>query len=944
MRRCDVLFASRAVAAAVRIPVVNGVTESRVRRQREVFVASSDHDQDDIEATVRLDGSASPGQDTGDLSGENLLGRYRVGVLLGKGGMGSVYMAEQLVPVQRTVALKLLDRSRMDLRRRALFEIERQMLARMQHSAIAQIFDAGTTDDGVPFFAMEYIDGVPVTAFARQQSMDLRQRLGLFVQICDGVQHAHQKGVIHRDLKPVNILVSMIDGQPRAKIIDFGIAMIAESASAAVDEPVAGTPSYMSPEQLAGDGSQIDTRTDVYSLGIVLYELLTGARPDAPSVTRRITGESMSTLLPPSRQLDSLIKTGALTGKSLRRSLRDELDHVVLRAAHPERGQRYPSVVELAADIRRFLDGRPVEAVPQTTRYLMGKLIRRHRVPLMAAAVGVVAVIVGLLVSLYGLREAHEQRGIAERRQLELEQVVAFQQSMLKDIDVYRMGRGIVDEQRRQLARLDDGGAASAMLDRLQAAINFADVARSLIDQSVLVRADQAVTRDFADQPAMAADLRMAIGEVYFALGSYEAAVNTFRDAAESRGRVLDEGDPDTIRSLIKLGNAQDRLGRLDDALVSYEQARALLDAHHPDVLDVRAELDLSQAWSLSVRGQSAEALELLEAAVEHLRSERGNHEVLLYGALNTLGIVQARAGDQNAARGNLEEALAGWMRHREPEDQKVLTTKMNLANVYDALRENDRALALLEDVYSAQQRRLGAEHPITLMVLSNVASNLTTSGRHEEALQRFREVATTRTAILGADHHDTLRVNQNIANTLLRLGRYEEALLANRQSYDARVRVLGPDHRETRLSQEALSRAYRETGNLSQARWHMEDLLAAREATLPAGNPLLLGGRVELANVIHAMGDSRTALTMLETVLATWESNGREGGEDTAQDAAIVLIAVQRALADEAGAARTHARFLQPLLDAGPQGLNQRQRRIREQLLADTGSTPEKE
>ncbi len=897
-------------------------------------------DHDDIEATRRLDGSeASQDQQRGSLTGQTLLGRYRVGAMLGHGGMGAVYMAEQLLPVQRTVALKVLARSRMDLRRRALFEVERQMLARMQHPAIAQIFDAGATGDGIPFFAMEYIDGVPVTEFARRQALDLRQRLGLFLQVCEGVQHAHQKGVIHRDLKPVNILVARIDGQPHAKIIDFGIAMVAASVDQTGSEPVAGTPSYMSPEQLLGDASQIDIRSDVYSLAIVLYELLTGVRPDAPSATRGDIAEVLPTLLPPSRQLQALIAAGDQTRQALQRPLRDELDHVVLRAAHADRAQRYSSVQELAADVRRFLDGRPVSAAPQTRRYLMGKFVRRHRVRLLAATTGLLAVVFGLLVSVYGLRQAQEQRAIAERRQADLEQVVAFQQSMLKDIDVHLMGQGIVDEQRRQLARLDDDGAANRLLDQLRPKISFTDVARSLLDRSVLARADEAVNRDFADQPAMAADLRMAIGEVYQAIGIYESAVNAFQAAWEARSGALGESDLYTVRSLIRLGIAQDRLGRVDEAASSFEQARGLLAAHHPYDLDALVDVNQAHAWTLSVRGQSGQALSLLEDIVARLRAQRGADEPLLHGALNTLGIVQARVGDGVAARSNLEEALAGRLRQLGPEHQNVLTTKMNLANVYDAAGEHDRALALLQEVHAAQQRRLGAEHPITLMALSNIGGNLTGSGRHEEALPRFREVAAVRLAILGPDHYDTLRVNQNIANTLLRMGRHDEALVANRQSYDARVRVLGHDHRETRLSQESLARAYRETGDLPQARWHLEELVRFREGTLPPGNPQRLASRVELAQVVHAQGDPDTALAMLDSVLAAWEANGQEGGEETAQDAAIVLVAVQRALADDAGAARTHQRFLQPLLDAEPTALSQRQRRIREQLLADSGS-----
>ncbi|WP_246122958.1 serine/threonine-protein kinase [Luteimonas wenzhouensis] len=210
------------------------------------------------------------------------VGRYRIEALLGRGGMGEVYRAQQLEPVRRTVALKLLRARAMDVRRKAHFEVERQVLAQMRHPAIARIHDADTTPDGHPFFAMEYIDGAPITHYCEEHALSLAQRLALFIEVCEGVQHAHQKGVIHRDLKPGNLLVDEVDGRPHPKIIDFGIAT---ATGAGAGREIAGTPEYMSPEQAAGDQSLLDTRSDVYSLGVVLSELLTGRRPLAQGET-----------------------------------------------------------------------------------------------------------------------------------------------------------------------------------------------------------------------------------------------------------------------------------------------------------------------------------------------------------------------------------------------------------------------------------------------------------------------------------------------------------------------------------------------------------------------------------------------------------------------------------------------------------------------------------
>ncbi|NLA66700.1 MAG: serine/threonine protein kinase, partial [Gammaproteobacteria bacterium] len=332
------------------------------------------------------------------------IGRYRIVELLGRGGMGEVYRAAQLAPVRRTVALKLLRGRRLDARRLAAFEVERQMLAQMRHPAIAQVYDADTTPAGEPWFAMEFIAGSTLTGYCEARALPLAQRLRLFIGICEGVQHAHQKGVVHRDLKPGNLLVDEVDGRPHPKVIDFGIA----TAAGGGEREVAGTPDYMSPEQAAGEPGMVDTRSDVWSLGVVLFELLTGHRPLAAGET--LAGDAR-TLALPSRRLDTLppeegrrlARARGVSVPRMRRLLRHELDWVVARAMAHERSARYPSAAALADDIQRFLDGRALSAVPATRRYVAGKFMRRHRAGLAATAVAVAAMVGGLALSLHGL-------------------------------------------------------------------------------------------------------------------------------------------------------------------------------------------------------------------------------------------------------------------------------------------------------------------------------------------------------------------------------------------------------------------------------------------------------------------------------------------------------------------------------------------------------------
>ena len=379
--------------------------------------ADQDPDRTQLLAT-HAPGAVPPRE--GDLPHGVRLGRYRIESLLGRGGMGEVYRVEQIEPVRRTVALKLLRGQALDPRRKAHFEIERQVLAQMRHPAIAQIHDADTTPDGQPFFVMEFIDGQPITAYCDARALPLRARLALFIEVCEGVQHAHQKGVIHRDLKPGNLLVDDSEGRARPKIIDFGIATAAARAGTG---EIAGTPDYMSPEQAAGDQVVLDTRSDVYSLGVVLCELLSGQRPRARGET--VSTQPRTASLPSAQiaalapdQRAQLAQARGTRPDAMQRVLRRELDWVVARAMAFERGDRYPSAAALAEDLRRFLDGKPLYAVPPSRKYALRKFAGRHRAGLAAGVVATLALVGGLSLSVHrlSLARAARHRRTAQRR------------------------------------------------------------------------------------------------------------------------------------------------------------------------------------------------------------------------------------------------------------------------------------------------------------------------------------------------------------------------------------------------------------------------------------------------------------------------------------------------------------------------------------------------
>jgi non-specific serine/threonine protein kinase/serine/threonine-protein kinase len=415
-------------------------------------------------------------------------GNYRLLEQIGEGGMGEVWLAEQLQPVRRKLAIKLI-KAGMDTRQVVeRFEAERQALAVMDHPGIAKVFDAGSTPEGRPYFAMEYVRGEPITAYCDRHTLSLGDRLELFLQICDGVQHAHQKGIIHRDLKPSNVLVEVVDGKACPKIIDFGIAKA--TAQPLTDRTlytevgsVMGTPEYMSPEQAALSGQDVDTRTDVYALGVILYELLTGALP-LDTKTARASGldEVRRTIreVQPARP--------SARGGTAAHQLRGDLDWITMRALEKERMRRYGSVSDFSADIRRHLRHEPVVAGPPRVSYRASKFLRRHRLGASIAAAGV------MLLVMFAVTMAVQARRIAqERDRANLEAQAAKQTSDfltgLFTVSDPSEARGNT----LTATQILDGGAA--------------DLGRML-----------------KDQPEIRARLQTTIGTVYINLGRYSAA------------------------------------------------------------------------------------------------------------------------------------------------------------------------------------------------------------------------------------------------------------------------------------------------------------------------------------------------------------------------------------------------------------------------------------
>src|SRR6202453_123677 len=498
-----------------------------------------------------------------------VIGRYHLLQKIGEGGMGEVWLAEQKEPVRRRVALKLVKAGMNSREVIARFESERQALALMDHPAIAKVFDAGSTPEGAPYFVMEYVAGVPITNYCDNHRLSTRERLDLFMRVCEGVQHAHQKAIIHRDLKPSNILVINVDGRAAPKIIDFGVAkaltqkLTADTMFTRVGALV-GTPEYMSPEQALSSGEDIDTRTDVYSLGIIFYELLAGGLPielrkvafeeflrrlredDPPKLSTRFRAQDPATST-------ELARRRHTEPPALIKQMRGDLDSIALKALEKDRARRYGSPSDFASDIARYLNNEPVLAVPPSVAYRASKFARRYRVALVTACAFALVLIAAAVISVRQSIRANKEAAVAQ----------AVNDFLQNDM----LAQASAANQSGPSAKPDPDLKVRTALDR----------------------AAQRITGKFGQQPEVEAAIRDTIGRTYTNLGLFPEARKQLERALELHRRAAGAEKPETLKTMSQLGQVVDLQGKYPEAeaLLSKTVAiqRRVLGSAHPDTL-----------------------------------------------------------------------------------------------------------------------------------------------------------------------------------------------------------------------------------------------------------------------------------------------------------------------------------------------------------------------
>jgi non-specific serine/threonine protein kinase/serine/threonine-protein kinase len=768
------------------------------------------------------------------------IGPYHLVKKIGEGGMGQVWLAEQTTPIRRQVALKLIRAGIYDDALLQRFQSERQSLAIMDHPTIAKVFEAGSTPNGQPYLVMEYVPGLPITDYCDEKKLTIRERLQLFIKACEGVQHAHQKAIIHRDLKPANILVVEVDGKPAPRIIDFGLA----KAAAPLDEQTAlltqagsflGTPGYMSPEQADPNSQDVDTRTDVYSLGVVLYVLLTGFLPfdakkkpvhevlrqlreeEPPRPSAKVVQEKQSSAS--SAEMRG-IERGQLPGL-----LHGDLDCITMKALEKDRARRYGTPFELATDIGRYLNNEPVIARPAGAGYRLKKYVRRHWIGASVAS-GLVLLLAGFAtVQAMQLRRITRERDRADR-------VTAFMSGMFKVSDPSE-ARG-----------------------------------NSVTAREILDRASQDVDSALAEDPELQAQMMDVMGQVYGNLGLYARAQTLLARAVETRRRVLGPDHAQTLNSMDQLGWTLNREGHYTEAeklqRETLDLRRRALGPQQPDTL--KSMTNLSN--TLTMEGHYADAEKLQRETLTIQRRVLGPEHPETLRSMSNLTNTLYRGGHYAEAEKLQLETIDRQTSILGREHPDTLRSMSNLANTLSKESRFADAAKLQRETLELRRHVLGPEHPDTLVAMTDLAVNLRRQGQYVDAEKLEREALDIQRRVLGPEHPSTLMSMNNLSNTLNYEHRYAEAEKLLRAALDIQRRVLGPEHPETVRSMVNLATSISDQGRYAEAEKLDREAIEIRRRILGPDHPDTALPVYNLAIVKTREGKAAEALRLLREAI----------------------------------------------------------------------------
>jgi tetratricopeptide (TPR) repeat protein len=908
------------------------------RARLETLLRVAEPAQGFLEPPATVDARPAVARPAEEKSGD-VIGNYKVLQKLGEGGCGVVYMADQEEPVRRRVALKVIKLGMDTKEVIARFEAERQALAMMDHPNIAKVLDAGATATGRPFFVMELVRGIPLTKFCDENNLPTADRLQLFTAVCHAIQHAHQKGIIHRDIKPSNILVTLHDGEPVPKVIDFGIAKatagrLTDNTLFTAFEQFIGTPAYMSPEQAELSGLDIDTRSDIYSLGVLLYELLTGRTPFDTSELLKVGLDTMRRHIrevdppKPSTRL-STMQGEALTAAAKLRQIappklinliRGDLDWIVMKALEKNRSRRYETANAFADDIARHLASQPVTACPPSATYRLGKMVRRHKLGFAAGAAVAAALVIGLSLStwMFFREKAARERAVAAEQEQSVQRQKAdearaeekLQRSMADQARQYAEQNLKKAEEEAAISRAVSSFLTDDILRQADSSVQLASKAEPDPDLKVreaLDRAAEKVGPRFMSQPQTEAAVRSAIGAAYSGVGEHAKAAKHFERTVELKQATLGAEHPDTLRTMMVLAaeysiqNAPEKARPLREKVL--EAQKRTLGPEHRDTLFSLTCL----AMMYRIEGKNLEAAALASEVWKAQQRVLGpEHPATLVSVTQVIAAHQAQGRDAEAGK-LAAEAVEMQRRVFGPKDINTLYTMTVLARAHLSQGRLAEAAALAAEAFAALDQLRGPANPDTRLAISVVGEAYVALGKRDEAVGLLSRAYEAKKRTLGPEHPDTLRTMMQLANTYSLLGWSDKSRPLRDTVYAMQKRVLGPEHPDTLATMAMLVASY-----LSQSRYSEAEALATgiweiRKRVTGPEHPDTLGAMSTLADVYSHQGKHSEAVALLQRALEIWKRiKGPEHPDTLNAMDGLALVLRLGGRAAEAAAMRT--------------------------------------
>jgi serine/threonine protein kinase len=743
------------------------------------------------------------------------IGRFKLLQQIGEGGCGVVYMAEQEEPVRRRVALKIIKLGMDTKSVIARFEAERQALALMDHPNIAKVFDAGATETGRPYFVMELVRGMKITDYCDEAKLPIRERLDLFTQVCQAVQHAHQKGIIHRDLKPSNILVTVNDGVAVPKVIDFGIAKatggqrLTDKTIFTAFEQFIGTPAYMSPEQAVLTSVDIDTRSDIYALGVLLYELLTGKTPFESAKLlatgfdemRRVIREQepsrpstrLSTM--PDNELSTAAQRRGIDAPKLVTELRGDLDWIVMKCLEKDRARRYETANGLAKDIERLLNNEPVTARPPSTAYRLRKMVRRNKLTFAAVSAVVISLMAGLVVSTALFFRAKQERDEAVKQKQRADEQAA-------------VAKAVSDFLQSDLL--------SQASSRQQAESGFEPLP-DLTVRAALQRAAAKVGQRFTNQPLVESEIRYTLGSSFVLVGDAQAAIPQLERSVLLRTQMFGQSDSSTLSSMHMLAWAYQDAGQLTNALAAAEEALRLRKAKFsPDDEHLLSAMNLLANVK---SGLQQDNLALREEIFRLSKEKLGTNNELTLIAMGNLATAYSWTSNRaDEGLRMLEETLRLEKETLATNHPLTLSSMDHLAGAYSRRKRLAEAIPLFEDTLNLQMAALGSGHPDTQETLNDLADAYSKAGRAVDSIALRERYLIEIKTILGPDNPNTLSAMHRLADLYTSSGRENESFTLSEEALKLARARFGPDDPSTIESIRYMERAYRNAGQLTNA------------------------------------------------------------------------------------------------------------------------------